>query len=514
MGIDIGTTAVKAILLSERDIVHQSSATHSLRSPQVGWAEEDAEQWWANTLRVVRETLEAAPEAAGQIAAIGVSGMVPALVLLDGDGRPLRATIQQNDARAVQELEEVRDALDQERLFARTGGYSNLQHVLPRLLWVRRHEPEIWARTRTVLGSYDYINYALTGVRALEMNWAVESGMYDIRTGEWLDDSLALLGADPELLPPVRPSGEIIGAVTEAAAAQTGLTAGIPVIAGSADHVASTLAAGITEPGELLIKFGGAGDLLYCMDEIRPDPQLFFDCHVFPDAYLLNGCMASSGSLVKWYAEQMLQDNSPDLFRRLDEEAARVAPGADGLIILPYFLGEKTPIFDPQARGVLMGLTLSHTRGHIFRAVLEAVIYGFRHHIEVLEGIGCRATRVLATNGGAKSRFWCQIAADVLGTEIRAYPGHPGSALGVAFLAGKTAGLYRDWKDIERFLTEYADYRPIPAHTAIYDEAYAVYRELYPLLKPQFERVNALYRDRTEAAQPPGASTTKGEHAS
>ncbi|WP_027092785.1 FGGY-family carbohydrate kinase [Cohnella thermotolerans] len=493
LGIDIGTTAVKAILLSEDRIVYQTSAAHDLLSPRHGWAEEDAGRWWSNAVRVVRETLAAVPDAKDGIRAIGVSGMVPAIVLLDDRGEPLRNSIQQNDARATEQIERLKRELDQEKLFAATGGFTNQQHVLPRLLWLREHEPELWPRIATVLGSYDYINYKLTGVRALEINWAVESGLFDIRRREWLGEQLAMLGLPQAVFPAVKESAEVIGGVSAEAAAMTGLKAGTPVIAGSADHIASTLAAGILDQGELLIKFGGAGDILYCLNEIRPAPELFFDYHVYPGKYLLNGCMASSGSLVKWYSNELLQDESPDLFARLDRAAERVPPGSDGLIVLPYFLGEKTPIFDPEARGVLFGMSLAHKREHLFRAILESVIYGFRHHIEVIHGLGYEPKRILATNGGAKSKFWCQIAADVLNADIRSYPSHPGSALGVAFLAGKSAGVYERWEQIRHFLTDYRDFRPDPERAAVYDKAYAIYRSLYTQLKPLFASVGQLY---------------------
>jgi xylulokinase len=493
LGIDIGTTAVKAILLSENRIVYQTSAGQKLLSLQHGWAEEDATVWWENTIRVVGEVLAAVPDARNGIKAIGVSGMVPAIVLLDDRGEPLRNSIQQNDARAIEEIQHLKVELDQERLFAATGGFTNQQHVLPRLLWIRKHEPTVWDRISTVCGSYDYINYKLTGTKSLEINWAVESGMFDIRSRRWLSEQLELLGLSPDTFPKVMESAEIMGCISDEVADLTGLKAGIPVIAGSADHIASTLAAGIIESGELLIKFGGAGDILYCMNEIRPAPELFFDYHVYPGKYLLNGCMASSGSLVKWFSNELLQDESPDLFNRLDLEAEKVRPGSDGLIILPYFLGEKTPIFDPEARGVMFGMSLAHKREHMFRAILESVIYGFRHHIEVIHGLGYEPTRILATNGGAKSKFWCQIASDVLNAEIRSYPSHPGSALGVAFLAGKTVGVYEQWEQIRDFLTDYRDFKPDPNNVAVYDKTYTIYRELYTQLKPLFTRVNRLY---------------------
>nr|WP_306220316.1 FGGY-family carbohydrate kinase [Cohnella sp. WQ 127256] len=243
----------------------------------------------------------------------------------------------------------------------------------------------------------------------------------------------------------------------------------------------------------MLIKFGGAGDILYCTNELVTTPELFFDYHVVPGKYLLNGCMAASGSLVKWYIKDLLQATDDSIYKELDEAALQVKPGADGLIILPYFLGEKTPIFDPEARGVMFGLTLSHGRGHIFRAILEAVIYGFRHHVEVLESLGYRPNKVYATNGGAKSKFWCQIASDVLKCDIRSFPSHPGSALGVAFVAGMTAGLFTDWSEIHDFLQDYRDFSPIPSNSDVYDKSYQVYRDLYRQLKPSFEAIQHLY---------------------
>ncbi|TJY42240.1 hypothetical protein E5161_09540 [Cohnella pontilimi] len=494
LGIDIGTTSVKALLISqEGQIVYEANAPHDLHSEKIGWAEENAEQWWANTVLVVRKILSEVPEAASRIASIGVSGMVPAIVMLDRQGLPLRRSIQQNDARATDEIEFLKSRLDQQQLYELTGGFTNQQHVLPRLLWVKANEPEIWRKTETVLGSYDYITYLLTDQLSIEVNWAVESGLYDIRQGVWLSDQLTGFGIQPSIFPQVHASSEIVGQISLSASQITGLPPGIPVIAGSADHVASTLAAGIVEEGDLLIKFGGAGDILYCTNQIVTTPELFFDYHVVPDRYLLNGCMAASGSLVKWFIKDILREYSDEIFQELDAAAMQVKPGSDGLIILPYFLGEKTPIFDPQARGVMFGLTLTHGRGHIFRAILEAVIYGFRHHIEVLDSLGYRPKKIYATNGGAKSKFWCQIAADVLKTDIRSFPSHPGSALGVAFVAGKTAGLFTDWNEIHQFLNDYRDFTPIPSHSDVYDKSYQIYRDLYPQLQPSFAAVQQLY---------------------
>ena len=492
LGIDIGTTSVKTVLLSREGIVDEASRPHDLVSLHPGWAEEDADIWWENTKACLRELTGRDPERAAKIRCIGCSGMVPAIVLLDREGHPVRKTIQQNDARSTAQIERLLSELDQDALFERTGGRTNQQHVLPRLLWVKENEPEVWTRVCRVMGSYDYISCQLTGAQSLEVNWAVESGSFDIRTRKWMDETLRPYGLDASLFPPVHMPMDVIGE-TRAECAALGLAPGIPVIAGSADHVASTLAAGIINPGDLLIKFGGAGDILYCTDRIATDPRLFFDYHDVPDRYLLNGCMAASGSLVKWFVHDIIQAEDPGIFRQLDLEAEKVPAASDGLIILPYFLGEKTPVFDPQARGVMVGLTLSHTKAHIFRAILESVIYGFRHHIDVLAEAGFVPENIIATNGGAKSRFWCQIAADVLGRPVTSYRNHPGSSLGIAFLAGMKAGLFQRWEEIRGCLPEAQHFEPDPENCRIYDHSYRIYRELYPTLKDTFDSIGKIY---------------------
>lgn len=494
LGIDIGTTSVKAVLVSSAGVLlDEENAAHDLLSLSAGWAEERAQDWWENTKTVILALTRRHPAEMAKIECIGCTGMVPAIVMLDKDGEPIRNTIQQNDARPVAEIEAIKKVLDQDELFRLTGGYTNQQHVLPRMMWVRNNEPEVFARLSHVLGSYDYIVYKLTGELSVEMNWAVESGLYDIRKNVWLTDMMKKFDFDPAWFPPANPSMRVVGKVTESAAKITGLAPGIPVIAGSADHVASTLSAGIVGEGDLLIKFGGAGDILYCTEDIKTDPRLFFDYHIVPGKYLVNGCMAASGSLVKWYLSDILDSYGGETLKQLDIEASKIPPASDGLIILPYFLGEKTPIFDPQARGMMFGLTLSHTKAHIFRACLEAVIYGFRHHIDIIREMGYAPAHIIATNGGSRSKFWCQIAADVLGTTVRAYPSHPGSALGVAFLAGMACGAFRSFDEIHLFLQDYKIYEPDPKASAIYEKAYRIYRDLYRQTEAAKNAVAELY---------------------
>lgn len=483
LGIDIGTTAVKVLLISQDGkLVCEYSRPHDLISLYAGWAEERPDIWWSNVVSVLREFTSAYPEEAEKIASVGVSGMVPALVFLDSDGRVLRNSIQQNDARCIQEIQEIKEKIDQEQLFARTGGYTNQQHFLPRLLWVMRHEPDTLRKTTHILGSYDYITYRLTGVLQAEKNFAVESGLYDIREHCWIPEYLQLCDIRKEILPDVNDSTTVVG-VTRNIQKETGLPDGIPVIAGSADHIASALAAGMTREGKLLIKFGGAGDILYCVDQVEPVSSLFWDEHVIPGKYMINGCTATSGSLLKWVVRKLFADSDADAFQKYDRLAQGIPAGSHGLILLPYFLGEKTPLFDPEAGGTLVGLKLSHTGEDIYHAALEAVIYSFRHHVEVLERAGYCPDFVAATDGGAKSSLWCQIASNVLKTPVRSYPSHPGSALGVAFTAGMGTGLFHDWDEIDKFLGEFRDYIPDPETGETYDRAYRIYRELYAALK-------------------------------
>lgn len=496
LSIDVGTTSVKVLLLStQRKITEEISIAHNLISLHPNWAEEDADIWWEHTLDAMGSLLQRKPEYAMGLRAVGVSGMVPAIVLLDKAGNVLRSTIQQNDARAIRQIEALQSQLDQKRLFALTGGFTNQQHILPRLLWIKENEPDIWEQIDCVMGSYDFVTYRLTGTKSLEMNWAVESGCFDIRERKWLTDQFRSYEICEDWFPPVHMPMDIVGVLKQHLCQRFGIRHKVSVIAGSADHVASTLAAGIIEPGNLLIKFGGAGDILYCTDTIKPCEKLFFDYHDIPGQYLLNGCMAASGSLLKWFVNDILDEGSdPNIYPKLDEEAAAIPPGAEGLIILPYFLGEKTPIFDPTARGILFGLTLSHKRGHIFRAILEAVIYGFRHHIDVLREMDCVPNRIFATNGGAKSKFWCQIAADILGQPVTSFPHHPGSSLGVGFLAGLAVGIYTDWSQICDFLEEKTVFQPIEKNQTIYERSYRLYRELYKQTKPNLAAVQQLYR--------------------
>jgi xylulokinase len=488
LGLDIGTTATKGILLDAGGgIVAECGAPGTLHSPHAGWAEEDPEEWWGNVAHVVRGCLHASGARATDIAAIGTSGMVPTLILLDAAGRVLRPSIQQNDARAHREIAQFRSHVSEPEALDKTGSAITQQSIGPKLRWLRRHEPEALRRAAQVVGSYDFIVYRLTGQRSCERNWALESGLFDIRREAWDPSLLELSTIEPSLLGPVHWASDVVGEVSPQAAEHTGLRAGTPVVAGSADHIASGFSAGLKRPGDLLVKLGGAGDILYSLDDPVVDPRLFLDYHVIPGKFILNGCMAASGSILKWFRQQCAGDAE---YPVLDALAAAVPAGADGLILLPYFLGEKTPIHDPLARGVFFGLNLTHTQGHLYRAILEGVAYGFRHHLIVLAERGLTATRARVTNGGARSRLWKQVTADVLGLPLEEIAQHPGSSLGAAFVAGKGIGLFREWTEIDRFIRIKEVVTPNRETQQRYDALFAVYHGLYGALRDHFR---ALY---------------------
>jgi len=479
LGVDVGTTSVKALLLDEEGrVVAEAEHPHSLRSPRPGFAEEDPEDWWQGLLATVRALLAGRDPKA--LRALGLSGMVPALVLQDEKGRPLRPSLQQNDARAVAEIRELKERFGDDWLFARTGATWNQQVLAPKLLWLRRHEPEVLARARWISGSYEHLAFRLTGARYQEANWALESGLWDPGQEAWLEEVLEYVGLDPGLLGPVRRPWEVVGEVAEGA----GLPPGLPVIAGSADHIAAALASGLKAPGEAVVKLGGAGDFLYAVDRFAPVPELFIDFHDLPGLFVINGCMATTGSLLKWFREAFRPGKG---FAELDQEAEGVPPGAEGLVVLPYFLGEKTPIHDPEARGTVLGLTLTHTPAHLWRALLEGVAYAFRHHLEVLEARGHRVERVFVMDGGARSGLWRRILASVLERPLqRLEGGERGSAYGAAFLAGVAAGLFR-FSDLRRRVAETTE--PEADWIPVYRELYGVYRETYLRLKDLYPRL-------------------------
>src|SRR5580693_9537966 len=495
LGLDIGTTSTIGVLIRPPDeTLALASRPVTLRSDHVGWAEEDPEQWWSNVGEIVGELLGAAGVSATEISAVGVTVMRPALVLLDSSERLLRPSIQQSDARCGVEVEELRAEVDERVFLAKAGNGVNQQLVAAKLRWIERREPDVFARIETVFGSYDYINWRLTGERAIEQNWALEAGFVDLATHA-IDDALVALAHIPRsALPRKVASHEILGVVSDRGAAESGLKSGTPVIGGAADHIASALGAGVVGAGDVLLKLGGSVDILTATDHARPDPRLFLDYHLKPGLFVPNGCMATGGSALNWFVRQFAAGEAPaakqaglSIHQWLDQLAEARPAGSEGLVITPYFLGEKTPIHDPGARATFDGLTLSHDIGHVWRALLEAYAYAIAHHVEVFREIGYRTQRFTVSDGGSTSRVWMQIVADVLGEPLTRLAGHPGSCVGAAWTAAIGAGLASDWSAISAFVRPADRIEPRREAADIHRRGYRRYRDLYRRLAERSE---------------------------
>lgn len=477
LGIDIGTTATKLVLIHRSGkIMGSISGTVALYTPKKGWAEENPTEWWDHIITLLPKLLKSTGILPKQISSVGVSGMVPTLIFLDQEGRPLRHSIQQNDARAWEEISELSEKIAGYPVLEETGSSITQQSIAPKIMWLQKNEPHILEKTVSICGSYDYITRCLIGgsKRTIEANWALESGMYNYKSKKWDVTILEAAGIKKEWLGEVYQSHEIVGEIKSDS--KVLLIEGTPVVAGTADHVASAFSAGLTQEGDMLIKLGGAGDILVSASQPLSDERIFLDYHLIPDCYLPNGCMASSGSLIRWFQREVANGVSlPDL----DHEAEAVRIGSEGLVTLPYFLGEKTPINDPKARGMFFGLHLGHKRSHMYRSILEGIGYGFNHHVKVFKELGIKPNRVRITNGGSRSRLWRQILADITGLTLESIIAHPGSSLGAAFIAGIAVKEFDSWSDIERFIDIEETIKPDKQNHEKYKILYDVYRTVY-----------------------------------
>lgn len=483
IGVDIGTTGTKLVALDvERGLIGQVTVGSDLISVRPGYAEADPWAWSENVLTGLARLVSDTGLRPGEVAAIGTTGMVPAIVLLDAERRPLRLAILQNDARATAEIDEVRAVLAGRDPLAVTGSDVTQQSVAPTVLWLQRNEPEVWARTRYLVGSYDYILMSLGAEPHVEQNWAIESGLFTLDC-ELFAASIQVARIDPGILPPVARPGTRVGELSRTAAERTVLAPGTPLVVGGADHVLSAFAAGVQNPGDCLVKLGGAGDILAASGHPAVDCRVYLDAHPVPGLWLPNGCMATSGSLIRWI--QGLLGGVP--LAELDASADLCEPAQ--VLCLPYFLGEKSPLHDPLLRGVFAGMHLGITGPDLYRAVLESIAFGFRHHLEVFAEMGMSIDRVLVTNGGSRSRFWKQIHADVLDRPLFPVIDHPGASLAAAEIAAIGVDALAGWSSIERFLELGEPLEPRPEQAGRYLEAYAEWRELGIVTAPVSHRI-------------------------
>lgn len=483
IGIDIGTTGTKLALFDCLEgVVCETSRESQLFSPQPGWAEADPIQWLENTLKSISWLLTESGIDATDVKAISASGMVPAVILLGADDKPLRRAILQNDARAVEEIAFLSNRLGNIDLVSETGSALTQQSVAPTLMWLANNEPEILRQTKSVVGSYDWILTALGARSHIERNWAIESGLYSL-DGQLVVEVLDAARGKDSWLPDVVEPGTVVGGLSAEVAKMVGLRPGTSLVVGGADHVLSAFAAGAVQPSDWLVKLGGAGDILVVSDKPQVDQRLYLDAHPIPGLWLPNGCMATSGSLIRWF-QNVLGGAS---LVELDLEAEKRAPS--GVLCLPYFLGEKSPLHDPDLRGAFAGLHLGHDRADLYRSILEAIAFGFRHHVEVFEEIGIELGRVSITNGGSKSRLWKQIHAEILGVDMFPIINHPGASFGACLIAAIGIGILPGWDAVSRFVEYGEPVVPNPENVEVYAEAYQEWRNFGSTMTPTLRSI-------------------------
>jgi xylulokinase len=456
VGLDVGTTGVKAIAISPAgEVLARAEHEYPLSTPHPGWAEQDPEDWW----RAAEAVMIRLPFGETQL---GFSGQMHGLVCLDEHDRVLRPAMLWNDQRTAAECEEIEQRVGLERLIELTGNRALTGFTAPKLLWLRRHEPDTYGRIRRILLPKDYVRLRLSGEHGIDAGDASGTLLFDVRRRQWSDDVLAALEIPREWLPPV----------TEAT-----------VHGGSGDQQAAALGVGVVEPGTLSVVLGTSGVVLAPLPEYRAEPQarVHVFCHAVPGVWEAMGVMLSAAGALRWFRDTLAPGTS---FDDLVAEAEQWPPGAEGLIFLPYLSGERTPHADPSARAMFEGLSLRHDRGALVRSVLEGVAYGLRDSLELLRSLGVEAEVARASGGGARSRLWLEIVASVLGVALERTEVEEGSAFGAALLAGVSSGVFSSAEEAVAACVRVRDrIEPNDAWTGAYEEGYARYRALYPAVR-------------------------------
>ena len=470
IGIDIGTSSSKGVLVQlDGAIVGRAERAHQVSRPRPGHVEMDGDIWWEEFCSISRELAGYGTA----IMAVGVSGMGPCVLLTDGAGTPVRPAILYGvDTRASDQIARLNAELGEDAIMARGRSALTSQAVGPKLAWLAENEPDAFARARRLFMPSSWLAWKLTGSYLLDHHSASQCWpLYDAEAGGWYDPWAARLRGKLEL-PPLAWPGEVAGTVGASAARETGLPAGAPVIAGTIDAWSEAVSVGAQRVGDLMLMYGTTMFLIATVAEPITSPSLWGTSGAFPGTYCLAGGMATSGAITGWLRDLF---GGPD-YAELTALADVSGPGARGLLLLPYFAGERTPIQDPDARGVIAGLTLLHTRGDLYRATLEATAFGVRHNLEALEEAGAVIERIVAVGGGAQSVLWTQIVSDVTGRTQVIPTNTIGASLGAAFLAARTVSdvSIEDWNPPDSIR------QPSPESAPAYDAAYRLYRELYP----------------------------------
>ncbi len=496
LGIDVGTGGSRAVVVDERGrVVSSATVEHEpFASPRAGWAEQEPRDWWRASAAAVREAMRRGGVAGEEIAAVGLSGQMHGSVLLDEREEVLRPALIWCDQRTDEQCRRITERVGASRLIELTCNPALTGFTLPKLLWVREHEPEVWARVRSVMLPKDYVRLRLTGEHAIDVADAAGTLLLDVAGRRWSQEMLEAAELDERLLPRVYESQEVTGRVTRGGAAETGLKEGTPVVAGAGDQAAGAVGMGIVRPGAVSATIGTSGVVFAATDKPSLDPRgrVHTFCHAVPGRWHVMGVTQGAGLSLRWFRDQFGagRDDGRDPYERMTEEAAAAPAGSGGVLWAPYLMGERTPHLDPRARAALTGLTASHTRAHVLRAVLEGVAFSLRDTFEIFKEMGVPVERIRLGGGGARSALWRQIQSDVYGRAVETVEAEEGAAYGAALLAGVGAGA---WASVdaacEAVVRTASTTEPDPAASELLARQYEAYRALYPALRAVGERL-------------------------
>jgi xylulokinase len=514
IGIDIGTSGTKALVIDPQgQILATGSASYPCQHPRPLWSEQDPNDWWKATVRVVRSVIKQAKLKPAEVAAIGLSGQMHGSVFLDQQERVLRPAILWNDQRTVAECAEIESrAGGRRRLIKMVANPALTGFTAPKILWLRNQEPRVFERVAKVLLPKDEIRRRLTGEFATDVSDASGTLLLDVIHRRWSKRLMSKLELDSDLLPPCYESDEITGKLSKAAAKSLGLTTSCSVVAGAGDCAAGAIGSGIVRRGLLSTSIGTSGVVFVHSDLPQFDPQgrLHTFCHAVPGKWHMMGVTLAAGGALEWFRSALYPQSNegrgntrkgkrhrkqqdPISFDRLVAEAAKTPTGAEGLQFLPYLAGERTPHLDPRARGALVGLTLSHTRGHIVRAILEGVTYTLRDSLAIIEELGIPVRQIRTTGGGAKNPFWRQLQADTFGKRVTAMAADEGPAFGVALLAAVGVGHFKSINEACQATVQLADLsKPVLKARRYYDRAFPLFQQLYQATRKEMHALGEL----------------------
>lgn len=503
LGIDVGTSGTKTALFDiDGNAVASATFEYTMQQPQNGWAEQNPDDWWQAAQDGIRAVLQESGIVPADICGIGLSGQMHSLVMLDAQNKVLRPAILWCDGRTAAECEEIHARVGKERLIELTANPALTGFTAGKILWVRKHEPEIYEKCRHILLPKDYIRLKLTGVYATEVSDASGMGLLDVPKRCWSEEVLERLEIDPSLLAQVYESPGITGTVSAQAAELTGLVVGTPVVGGAGDNAAAAVGTGVVQNGKAFATIGTSGVVFAHTDTLSIDPKgrVHTFCCAVPGAWHVMGVTLSAGASLQWMRNQLCQDimeqaraEGVDPYVKMTALAERSPIGANRLLFSPYLMGERTPHLDPDCRGSFLGLSAMHTRADMIRAVMEGVTYSLRDCQEILEEMQVSSETIIACGGGSTSSMWRQMIADVMHCPVATVSGKEGPAFGAAILAGVGAGVYGSVQEAcEKMIHCGVPQMPDTTASAQYDVYYGLYQQIYPALSQFYHQLCAV----------------------